>query len=165
MVNIVAFHVIQIPLLKTSSTFDRHFTQTVSLRGEIISNTKPESQQHRPVASLCTLTKSFPLQWLFLLGKTNQKNPQSTDNTRRWRNPGECWAHLPISDHNRWSLQSADLSEEQWLSFNYLSEFTLPEALTLTYMWHPSEAGTFSSGESPQTLPLEGTSNHRWQQI
>ena len=62
MVNIVAFHVIQIPLLKTSSIFDRHFTETVLLRGEIIFNTKPKSHQHRLVASLCTLTESFPLQ-------------------------------------------------------------------------------------------------------
>ena len=32
-----------IPLLKTSSSFDRHFTETVLPRGEIFFNTKPES--------------------------------------------------------------------------------------------------------------------------
>jgi len=36
-----------IHLLKTSSNFDGHFTKTISPRGEIIFNTKPESQQHR----------------------------------------------------------------------------------------------------------------------
>ena len=51
-----------IHLLKTSSNFDGHFTETISPRGGIIFNTKPESQQHRLVASLCTLTESFPLQ-------------------------------------------------------------------------------------------------------
>ena len=32
-----------IPLLKTSSNFDRHFTETVLPRGEIFFNIKPES--------------------------------------------------------------------------------------------------------------------------
>ena len=36
MMDIVGFRVIQIPLLKTSSSFDRHFTETVSPRVEII---------------------------------------------------------------------------------------------------------------------------------
>ncbi len=48
------------PLLKTSSNFDRHFTETVLPRCEIF-NIKPESQQHRLAASLCTLSKSFLL--------------------------------------------------------------------------------------------------------
>ena len=51
-----------IPLLKTSSNFDGHFTETVSSRGEIIVDTEPEFQQHRLAASLCTLGKSFLLQ-------------------------------------------------------------------------------------------------------
>ena len=42
--------------------FDRHFTETVLPRGEIVFNTKSRFQQHRLVASLCMLTKSFPLQ-------------------------------------------------------------------------------------------------------
>ena len=46
-----------IPLLKTSSSFDGHFTETILLRGEIIFNTKPEFQQHRLAVSLCTLSK------------------------------------------------------------------------------------------------------------
>ena len=37
----------------------------------------------------------------------------------------------------------------------------MPEAVTQTCMWHPSEVGRFSYGESPQTPPLEGTSLHR----
>ena len=52
------------PLLKTSSNFDGHFTETILPRGKIIFNTKPESQQHRLAASLCILSKStwtFPL--------------------------------------------------------------------------------------------------------
>ena len=51
-----------IPLLKTSSNFDGHFTETILPLGKIIFNTKPE--QHRLAASLCTLSKStwtFPL--------------------------------------------------------------------------------------------------------
>ena len=56
--NIVAFHLIQIPLLKTCSTFDRYFTETGFPRGEIICITKPGSQQHQLVASPCT-SKSF----------------------------------------------------------------------------------------------------------
>ena len=154
--NIVAFHVIQIPLLKTSSTFDRHFTETVSLRGEIISNTKPKSQQHRPVASLCTLTKSFPLQCRFLLGKTHQKNSQLTT-----QEGGETLGNVeliypfPIITGG---LYRAQIFPKNRFSFNYLNEFTLPEAVTQTYMWRP-EAGTFSYCES-STLPLEGTSLH-----
>ena len=46
-----------IPLLKTSSKFDGQFTDTVSQRGEISFNNKTESQQHRPAASPCTLSK------------------------------------------------------------------------------------------------------------
>ena len=46
-----------LPLLKTSSSFDGHFTETVLPRGEIL-NIKPKSQQHRLAASLCTLSKS-----------------------------------------------------------------------------------------------------------
>ncbi len=49
-----------LPLLKTSSSFDRHFTETVLPRG-VIFNIKPESQQDRRAASLCTLSKSFLL--------------------------------------------------------------------------------------------------------
>ena len=52
--NIVVFHVILISLLKTSSTFDRHFRETILPRGEIIYITKPGSQQHQLVASPCT---------------------------------------------------------------------------------------------------------------
>ena len=46
-----------IPLLQTSSNSDGRFTETISPRGEIIFNTKPEFQQHRLAVSLCTLSK------------------------------------------------------------------------------------------------------------
>ena len=69
-----------IPLLKTSSNFDGHFTETISPRGEIIFNTKPESQQHRLVASLCTLSKST---WTFpLYKKISQLTQQGGGETK-----------------------------------------------------------------------------------
>ena len=42
---------------------------------------------------------------------------QSTDKTGRWGNPEGCWAYLPVSDHNRWSLQGADLFEKKMIQF------------------------------------------------
>ena len=104
-----------LPLLKTSSNFDRHFTETVLPRCEIF-NIKPESQQHRLEASLCTLSKSFLLRWINMDLSLLQKN-QSTDKTGRWRKPGGCWAYLPVSDHNRWPLQGADLSKKTTIRF------------------------------------------------
>ena len=101
-----------LPLLKKSSNFDKHFTETVLPRGKIF-NIKPESQQHRLAASLCTLSKSFLLRWINMDLCPLKKNP-STDKTGWWRNPEGCWAYLPISDHNRWPLQGADLSEKRW---------------------------------------------------
>ena len=89
-----------------------------------------------------------------------QKN-RSTDKTGRWRNPGGCWAYLPVSDHNRWPLQGADLSNKRRFGFNYSSEFALPEVVTQECMWLLCESGRFSYGESPRTPPLEGTSLHR----
>ena len=74
---------------------------------------------------------------------------------------GDVGLIYPFSDHNRWPLQGADLSEKRRFSLNYFSEFTPPEAVTQTCMWRPSEAGRFSYGESPRTPPLEGTSLHR----
>ena len=40
-----------------------------------------------------------------------------------------------VSDHNRWTLQVADLSEKRWFCLNYFSEFTPPETVTQTCMW------------------------------
>ena len=78
------------------------------------------------------------------------------------KNPGGCWAYLPVSDHNRWPLQGADLSKKRRFGFNYSSEFALPEVVTQECMWRLCESGRFSYGESPRTPPLEGTSLHRW---
>ena len=148
-----------LPLLKTSSNFDRHFTETVLPRCEIF-NIKPESQQHRLAASLCTLSKSFLLRWINMDLCLLQKN-RSTDKTGRWRNPGGRWVYLPVSDNNRWPLQGADLSKKRRFGFNYSSEFALPEVVTQECMWLLCESGRFSYGESPRTPPLEGTSLHR----
>ena len=69
-----------IPLLKTSSNFDGHFTETILLRGEIIFNTKPESQQHQLAASLCMLSKST---WTFpLYKKISQLTQQGSGETK-----------------------------------------------------------------------------------
>ena len=76
-----------LPLLKTSSNFDRHFTKTILPRG-VIFNIKPESQQHRHAASM------HDKQVVSLM--VNQHGPlpftknQSTDKTGWWRNPGGC---------------------------------------------------------------------------
>ena len=129
--NIVAFHAIQIPLLKNLFHFwQALYRDRFAERGNPFLTPSPKLHNTDLCRlSVCTLTKSFPLRWHFLLGK-NTPQDQSTDNTGRWRIPGECWAHLPIPDHDRWPLQSADPSKEQWFGFNYLSEFTMPEAAT-----------------------------------
>ena len=124
-----------LPLLKTSSSFDGHFTQTVLPRGEIL-NIKPKSQQHRLAASLCTLSKLFLLRWINMDLCPLQKN-QSTDKTGRWRNPWGCWPYLPVSDHNRWPLQGADLSEKRWFGFTY-SVYSPCQRL-----WHRNVWGIF----------------------
>ena len=147
MVDIVGFHAIQIsPFWKPLPIL----TETILPRG-VIFNIKPESQQHWRAASM------HVKQVVSLM--VNQHGPlpftknQSTDKTGWWRNPGGCWAYLPISDHYRWPLQGADLSEKRWFGFNYSSELTLPEAVTQKCMWHPCESGRFSYGESLRTPP------------
>ena len=125
-----------LPLLKTSSNFDRHFTETVLPRCEIF-NIKPESQQHRLEASLCTLSKSFLLRWINMDLSLLQKN-QSTDKTGRWRKPGGCWAYLPVSDHNRWPLQGADLSKENDDSVSIIQVNSPCQRL-----WHRNVCGVF----------------------
>ena len=90
-----------IPLLKTSSNFDGHFTETISPRVKIIFNTKPESRQHRLAVSLCMLSK---LTWTFSFYK---KKKSVNWHNRAVEKPRGCWAYLPVSDHNRWPLCSA----------------------------------------------------------
>ena len=86
-----------IPLLKTSSSFDGHFTETILAKGEIIFNTKRESQQHRLASSLCMLSKST---WTFPLHKKIKKikikKNQSTDTTGRWKNLGDVELIYPF---------------------------------------------------------------------
>ena len=147
-----------LPLLKTSSNFDRHFTETVCREVNYLTSsripTTPTCGVSMHVKQVVSLT-------------VNQHGPLPfTKKSVNWQNrtvekPGGCWAYLPVSDHNRWPLQGADLSEKRWFGFSYSSESTLPEAVTQKCMWRPCESGSFSYGESPRTPPFEGTSLHR----
>ena len=149
-----------LPLLKTSSSFDRHFTETVLPRG-VLFNIKPESQQHRRAASLCTLSKSFLLRWINMDLCPLQKKISQLTKQDGGETLGDVQLIYPFPIITGGLLQGADLSEKRWFGFNYSSEFILPKAVTQKCMWRPCESGRFSYGESPRTPPLEGTSLHR----
>ena len=144
-----------LPLLKKSSNFDKHFTETVLPTG-VIFNIKPESQQHRRAASLCTLSKSFLLRWINMdLCPLQKKISQLTkQDGEEILGDVELIYPFPIITGGLYRAQI-------FLKNDYSSEFALPEAVTQKCMWRPCESGRFSYGESPRTPPREGTSLHR----
>ena len=60
---------------------------------------------------------------------------KSTDNTGWWRNPGECWAHLPISDHE------GGLYRAQIFPKNNDSVLTISVNSPCQRLWHRHACG------------------------
>ena len=80
-----------------------------------------------------------------LCGPLPVRKLHSTGETIVWRDPGGSWACLrPVSDYER----TCTFRGCRW----HVKHICL---------WRFCEAGRFSYGESPRTLPREGTSLHR----